>query len=385
MSAAPTQPWRTRLGRRSALVAAVGSCGYWVLTIELGLAWPGSDPVRDTQSELGAVDSPIRWVMNVAGFMGLAVSILAFAAAYGLTLRDGWRCRIAVGAITLASGPLIAAEALPHTNGMLSEPGCGRHWSGWRPSRSACAGSLRRDAGSAGNTVVHSGRHHSGRFRRGCAYAGGVSRGEWSRMGSAEVSGARRSRPARYVVRAIPTERLVVLDWLARASRRYTVHGLVEFDVTLARSRIAAADPPVSWTGFVVATMARAVASHPEVNARRAGRRVLCFDRVDIGATVEREVDGEVLLGAFSIEAADAKSCAEITAELRRAKASRLPWPVRGPLARQAARLPDPIRRMDFEVAGTRPGVAAGLGPAVGVTSLGMFSRGGGGPFRSHR
>ena len=45
-------------------------------------------------------------------------------------------------------------------------------------------------------------------------------------------------------------------------------------------------------------TMARAVAAHPELNARRAGSRVLYFDRVDVGVTVEREVDGAVVLGA---------------------------------------------------------------------------------------
>jgi pyruvate/2-oxoglutarate dehydrogenase complex dihydrolipoamide acyltransferase (E2) component len=180
------------------------------------------------------------------------------------------------------------------------------------------------------------------------------------------------------VVRPIPAERLVVLDWLTRASRRYPVHGLVEFDVSVARGRIAGADPPVSWTGFVVATMARAVAAHPEVNARRVGRRVLYFDRVDVGVTVEREVDGAVVLGAFVIEAADTQSCAEITTQLRRAKQSRRRAPDRGPVARRVARLPGPVRRAVFQAAGTRPRVVAGMGPAVGVTSLGMFARGGG-------
>jgi len=45
---------------------------------------------------------------------------------------------------------------------------------------------------------------------------------------------------------------------------------LVEFDVGQASSRLAESQPPVSWTGFVIATMARAVALHPEVNAKNA-------------------------------------------------------------------------------------------------------------------
>jgi hypothetical protein len=39
----------------------------------------------------------------------------------------------------------------------------------------------------------------------------------------------------------------------------------------------------------VVATLARAVQQHPEVNARRAGRRLVLFDEVDLIVTVERQ------------------------------------------------------------------------------------------------
>lgn len=180
-----------------------------------------------------------------------------------------------------------------------------------------------------------------------------------------------------YVVRPIPPDRVVVLDWLMRASRTFPVHGLVEFDVSLAVSRIRASDPPVSWTGFVVATMGRAVARHPEVNARRAGGKVLTFDRVDVGVTVERQVDGVVHLGAVTVADADRRSAAEITAELRRAKQAGLPRPAAGPVARRVAQLPGPLRRLAFRAAGRRPAVAASFGPAVGVTSLGMFAHGG--------
>jgi pyruvate/2-oxoglutarate dehydrogenase complex dihydrolipoamide acyltransferase (E2) component len=156
------------------------------------------------------------------------------------------------------------------------------------------------------------------------------------------------------------------------------VHGLVEFDVEQASSRLAESEQLVSWTGFVIATVARAVALHPEVNARRAGNRVLFFDQVDVGVTVERHVDGGVVLGAVTIRDADRKSCAAISEELRRAKHAQDPAPTRHGLAAQAARLPGPIRRSALRLAGTRPRVAARFGPAVGVTSLGMFSRGGG-------
>jgi hypothetical protein len=68
------------------------------------------------------------------------------------------------------------------------------------------------------------------------------------------------------------------------------VHGLVEFDVGQASSRLAESEPPVSWTGFVIATVARAVALHPAVNARRAGNHVLFFSST--GSTSARRWNG---------------------------------------------------------------------------------------------
>ena len=75
-----------------------------------------------------------------------------------------------------------------------------------------------------------------------------------------------------YTLDPVPRNRRPVLDRLIGASRRFQVHALVEFDVTEAKARIVDADPRVSWTGFVIATIARAVALHPEVNARKAGK-----------------------------------------------------------------------------------------------------------------
>ena len=69
-------------------MAAWDTLEWYYLT--LGALQAGYDPIRDTQSELGAVDAPYRWVMNVAGFMGLGLSLLAFAIAYRMVLPGGW-------------------------------------------------------------------------------------------------------------------------------------------------------------------------------------------------------------------------------------------------------------------------------------------------------
>lgn len=187
-----------------------------------------------------------------------------------------------------------------------------------------------------------------------------------------------RGRPAEgYVLRPVPPHRQVVLDMLSSATRRFPIHGIVELDVGRAKECMAGADPPVSWTGFVIATVARAVAAHPEVNARRVGNRVLYFEGVDVGATVERHVREDVVLTAVTIHDADQKSCAGISEELHQAKLGLQQERARG-VSSVVARFPGPVRRRIVRTGARIPRVAATFRPAIGVTSLGMFSHGGG-------
>ena len=180
-----------------------------------------------------------------------------------------------------------------------------------------------------------------------------------------------------YVLRPVPRHRQVVLDMLSSASRRFPIHGIVEFDVGRAREYIVGADPPVSWTGFVIATVARTVAAHPEVNARRVGNRVMYFQQVDVGATVELQVPGELVLTAVTIRDADQKSCARISEELHQAKRGLHQDPAGGLLS-MVTGFPGPVRRGIVRAGVRIPRVAATFRPAIGVTSLGMLSHGGG-------
>jgi pyruvate/2-oxoglutarate dehydrogenase complex dihydrolipoamide acyltransferase (E2) component len=195
---------------------------------------------------------------------------------------------------------------------------------------------------------------------------------------AAETDVPLQSQPAAawgYGLRRIPSERQPVLDRLVGASRRFQVHALLELDVTEAAARISAADSRVSWTGFVIASVARAVAQHPDVNCRKAGNAILYFDRVDVGATVERHWQGRTVLDVVMIPDADRRTCAEITDILRRAKfGPGQAHPQRG-LTRALMRMPGPMRRAGIAMAARRPKVAATFGPAVGVTSIGMFTR----------
>ncbi|MFH8252605.1 2-oxo acid dehydrogenase subunit E2 [Microbacterium sp. B2969] len=179
-----------------------------------------------------------------------------------------------------------------------------------------------------------------------------------------------------YVVSRVPSNRRPVLDRLVGASRRFQVHALVEFDVSEASARIAQAEPHVSWTGFLIATLGRALARHPEVNSRKAGNRILTFDRVDVGATVERHWTGQTILDIATVRDVNRMSASAVSALLRETKYG--PGESHSPhgMMRLVLRLPGPLRRTAIRLGGTRPSIAASFGPAVGVTSLGMFTRG---------
>lgn len=158
--------------------------------------------------------------------------------------------------------------------------------------------------------------------------------------------------------------------------RTPVVHGLLEFDVTAARQRLRHLPDTPTFTAFIVASTAHAVRAHPQVNARRVGHRLVQFDRVDVVVTVEGQETGTAAPWPHVVRAAERQTVQEISAELRQAR--RPPPGATGGRPRRAvlARLPGPARRMALRAAGRFPASAARLGPAVGVSSLGMFGTG---------
>jgi pyruvate/2-oxoglutarate dehydrogenase complex dihydrolipoamide acyltransferase (E2) component len=133
-------------------------------------------------------------------------------------------------------------------------------------------------------------------------------------------------------------------------------------------------------TAFVVASLARAVRDYPEVNVRRAGRKVVWFDAIDIAATVERIVEDAILPAPVVIHAADARSLGAITAELPAARTAFLDRAEDVSGRSVLAVLPPTIRRVGAVMLGRFPRTAARFGPAVGVSSVGMIGAGWGIP-----
>jgi pyruvate/2-oxoglutarate dehydrogenase complex dihydrolipoamide acyltransferase (E2) component len=183
-------------------------------------------------------------------------------------------------------------------------------------------------------------------------------------------------------IEPFPRQRRGTVDYMRVAGRRSVVHGLVELDVTEARTRIrtyeAKTGTRYSFTAFLVSCLARAIDDHPRVQTHRDWRgRLVQFDDVDVNVLVERDVDGERIGVPHAIRAANRRSLESIHDEIRAAQTD----PVEGRLSRVAAaglRLPGPLRRLLWRLPQVSPRYWKRLAGTVAVTSVGMFGAGGG-------
>jgi len=113
----------------------------------------------------------------------------------------------------------------------------------------------------------------------------------------------------------------------ARRSTQHTprMHGLIEVDVSRARAFLrdhkAKTGEALSFTAFIIACVAKAVAEHKSVQAYRKGRKhLILFEEVDVVTYIERELDGQKQIMPYIIRAANRKTLREIHHEIRAAK-----------------------------------------------------------------
>lgn len=200
-------------------------------------------------------------------------------------------------------------------------------------------------------------------------------------MTPSDSPSASRSGESRRVL-PFPRSRKLVIDACRYGKRKNTIHGLIAVDVTEARRRIERHErrhgSDISFTAFVIHSVARAVADDRSVQAYRDWRgRLVIFDDVDVNAIIEREVGGAKMGSVHLIRAADRKSVEEIHADLRAAKAR----PVRyreHPWLSAYLYLPGFVRSWIWRIAGRFPRLVKRVGGTVSVTAIGMYARGGG-------
>src|SRR3954451_8621693 len=130
------------------------------------------------------------------------------------------------------------------------------------------------------------------------------------------------SRERGIEIRPFPSSRRLVTAAVRAGRRIMPMHGLLDVDVTEARRLLAAGDPPLSTTAFVVASVARAAAAHPEVHAYRDWRgRLVTHRHVDVQTLVEVPTPQGPFGLVHVVRDADVRDIADISGELRAVKA----------------------------------------------------------------
>jgi pyruvate/2-oxoglutarate dehydrogenase complex dihydrolipoamide acyltransferase (E2) component len=170
--------------------------------------------------------------------------------------------------------------------------------------------------------------------------------------------------------------------------RTHKVHGLIEVDVTDARSHLRRHEEQtgerLSFTAFVIACLARAVDENKVMNACRKGpRRLAFFDDVDVATAIERESQGRKQPIVYSVRGANRKSFRAIHQEIRAAQVATVESAWTGfEFERTLIRAPMFALRglwAAFWWARSRyPRLQKKYGGTVGLSAVGMFGHGGG-------
>ena len=162
--------------------------------------------------------------------------------------------------------------------------------------------------------------------------------------------------------------------------------GLLEVDVTVAQQFIAEhkarTGEALSFTGFLVYCLARAVDENKEVQAYLKGHhQIVMFDDVNVGLMVEHKAGEKTALMGHIVQGANRKTYRQIHDEIRSVQSTPAP-PSRGMPTwfRSAMLLPWPLSRLVKALMGmaTRrdPTIRVSASGTVVVTAVGMFGRG---------
>lgn len=206
------------------------------------------------------------------------------------------------------------------------------------------------------------------------------SRGSAARCGI--VGPMARKTRAPFELRPFPRERHDVVDALEVGIHRHMVHALLELDVTrareLIREREARTGERLSFTAFVVASLARAIDADRRLHAYRDWRgRLVLFDDVDVVTLVESELDAVAV--PHVVRAANRRTVREIHDEIRAIRANPGASAQRsGALMRLSRHVPGFLRRLFFRILRRNPHWLKRTAGTALVTAVGMFGGGAG-------
>ena len=193
-------------------------------------------------------------------------------------------------------------------------------------------------------------------------------------------------RTNQYQIVDLAPERRAMAAYQDLKAGRHNMYALLEVDVTVARKFIedyeVTTGEQLSFTGYLISCLARAVDADKSVQAYRKGsKKLLLFDDVDVGFMVELKIGEKRFLTGRVIRAANRKTYREIHEEIRAVQSSPALADAEGvSWFRKAMLLPWPLCNLFksfFRSALRRdPTIVTSMAGTVGISSVGMFGKG---------
>jgi pyruvate/2-oxoglutarate dehydrogenase complex dihydrolipoamide acyltransferase (E2) component len=186
-----------------------------------------------------------------------------------------------------------------------------------------------------------------------------------------------------FQVVSLPKTRQAIGDMLHEGQRKHMIHGLTEVDVTRPRQHIARhkeeTGETLSFSAYVIACLAQAVDENKMMHAYRGRRnRVVLFEEVDVNTQIERDLNGRKWVMPYIIRAANKKNYLQIHGEIRAAQVKEIDDARERKQFDLYLKLPRFARRLFWWALRRSPHRTKQIAGTVGVTSVGMFGRGGG-------
>jgi pyruvate/2-oxoglutarate dehydrogenase complex dihydrolipoamide acyltransferase (E2) component len=190
-----------------------------------------------------------------------------------------------------------------------------------------------------------------------------------------------------YKIKNFTKSRHMVVEMLSLADHKHIIHGLLEVDVTVARHLIRDYEvrtaTQLSFTAFIITCLGKAISEDKMVQAYRLGsNQLLMFDEVDVVGIVEcTSPEGEKVVKGHTFRTVDKKTYQDINQEMQDVQSR----PIEEVWSRQqqllfdfVLALPGFLRRLLMRYVFSSPHRVHQLGGTVCVSSIGMFSDGGG-------
>jgi pyruvate/2-oxoglutarate dehydrogenase complex dihydrolipoamide acyltransferase (E2) component len=184
-----------------------------------------------------------------------------------------------------------------------------------------------------------------------------------------------------YDILPFPSARNPIVDTGYVAAKRHIIHGFLELDVTEARRIIKGTTgsdgKPISFTAYLVASYARAIQQHPNVQAfRDIFGRLVIFHEVDVSTMIEPR-PGAVAIPHL-IHNAQARTVRDISEEIRALQSSVHPWGKMEGFVKMGAKMPRFLRLGYMRLLKLNPSRFKKIGGTTMVSSIGMFGKRGG-------